>query len=215
LFREGESFSDKWFRVNLLHGDWQETVQFEARFREFGPKYLEAWYEVVFWKLFNLPFVRNGHTSNVIERCTSKRAEDLWAICCKFLESESRENLTAFQNLFFETRALPVVATFIAFAEPDRFPMIDVWVVRWVGAYKQAYPTQTDELVPWTSLSPAITLSHWEFYCSWIRWCRSAARTLGESTGLHWRARDVEMAVFQNSRELPTGATLLPLVDSV
>jgi hypothetical protein len=61
LFRVGRSFSDKWFRANLRHGDWQETVQFEARFREFGPKCLEAWYEVVFWKLFSLPLVRNGH----------------------------------------------------------------------------------------------------------------------------------------------------------
>jgi hypothetical protein len=215
LFRVGHSFSDKWFRANLRHGDWQETVQFEARFREFGPKCLEAWYEVVFWKLFSLPLVRNGHTSRVIERCASKKAEDLWEACDNFLRAESRETLAILQGLFFKTKALPVVATFIAFAEPDRFPMIDVWVVRWVSAYKQAHPTQTrdDTMVPWASRSTAIGLGHWDFYYSWVKWCRSSARSLGESTGLHWRARDVEMAVFQNSRALTVGAPLLPLIN--
>ena len=41
-----------WFELNLSKGDRVETIGFEKRFRGKAQTHLEAWYEVVFWKLF-------------------------------------------------------------------------------------------------------------------------------------------------------------------
>jgi hypothetical protein len=43
------------------------------------------------------------------------------------------------------------------------------------------------------------------FYHAWIEWCRAAADVLKEETGFVWRARDVEMAAFQNGLADLTG----------
>jgi hypothetical protein len=52
-----------------------------------------------------------------------------------------------------------------------------------------------------------VASADWEFYDGRIEWCRAAARILSEETGFPWRARDVEIAAFQNAR---SGSELLP-----
>ena len=49
---------------------------------------------------------------------------------------------------------------------------------------------------------------HWRFIQDWIKSCRHTANTLSHGSGEHWRARDVEMAVFTAQR---SGLPLNPL----
>ena len=57
-----------WFDHGTGEGGRAETVKFENRFRQYGPDHLQAWYEVVFRKLFPQLNRRESHTRSVI-RC--------------------------------------------------------------------------------------------------------------------------------------------------
>lgn len=42
-----------WFKCDTDNGDRSSTMKFEERFRKLAPHHLEAWYEVVFWKMYS------------------------------------------------------------------------------------------------------------------------------------------------------------------
>lgn len=83
--------------------------------------------------------------------------------------------------------------------------------------YRVTYPGENEGnslVVPSDSFiagrKTTLTVSRdWDFYRGWIEWCQGAAKLLEDATGFGWRARDVEMAAFQNER---SGSSLLPPV---
>jgi hypothetical protein len=219
LFGAYFRLSEQWFNFQLNGGDRHETMRFEAHFREFGRKHIEAWYEVIFWKLAS-----SGGRGEYSARCMiedlreiNHRASDLWSACADFVQSGSRKTFERLQlELFVTSGGMPVAATFPAFMSPGRFPMIDRWIAEWVIHYLQNYPSKSGLLV-----SPSESyVQHkrttlkvsgdWPFYSAWIDWCRAAAETLTRCTGTEWRARDVEMAAFENAR---SGSPMLPAIN--
>ncbi|HVB79737.1 MAG TPA: hypothetical protein VNE82_07265 [Candidatus Binataceae bacterium] len=133
-------FAADWFAQDLLLGNRQQTMEFEDRFRMNAPEHSEAWFEVVFWKLFNMPHVRNNRTSTIIQNLHGRNPLDCWNACTNFIQESSLETFAVLQQFFVVGTALPVVATFVAFAAPERFPMIDLWIVRFVCSYLHAHP---------------------------------------------------------------------------
>lgn len=205
LFGGREQFAECWFAENLS-GDRAQTMGFEDRFRKHAPQHPEAWFEVAFWKLFSIPPAREGVTAGVIERCQAQNPGQFWNACIAFVREESQDAFERLQNFFVAGGGLALVATFVAFAAPDCFPMVDKWVARWVRRYVDAVPNSG---LLARRRNGLLGIDDWEFYRAWFRWCRSAAVVLTSLTDTHWRARDVEMAVFQSER---TGAPLLPPV---
>jgi hypothetical protein len=120
------------------------------------------------------------------------------------MQTESMEDFDNFRKLFrFQGEGIAVVATFPAFLDPVNFPMVDRRIAKWVNMhYIQFNATCPDapQLMPFSSIStsPYTTLSmkDFPFYLRWIHWTRSMAEKLTKATGISWRARDVEMAVF-------------------
>jgi hypothetical protein len=208
-FNGGHQFGADWFTQNLLHGNREQTMEFEDRFRRNAREHSEAWFEVVFWKLFTMPHLRNRLTSSIIQRCHGQSSQDFWNACSDFIQEGSLETFVVLQQFFVATSALPVVATFVALAAPERFPMIDRWIVQSVRSYLIAHPQAGHNGLFACQHNQALTTHDWDFYCAWIEWCRSSAIILSGLTDTHWRARDVEMASFQNARNhLPP----LPLI---
>ena len=89
--------------------------------------------------------------------------------------------------------------------------MVDSRIARWVNEYVHTYPEEGAQLSR-CARPKSITIYNWEFCERWVQWNRWAARTLSERTRQHWRARDVEMAAFQNWGEFRNGGPLLPAV---
>jgi hypothetical protein len=222
-FRSRIRVADSWFSFDLERGDRDQTLAFEGRFRTFGPKFAEAWYEVIFWKLASTGRLGEDRAERMIgdlKKVNSAPAR-MWAACSDFVKSSTRaafENLQ--QELFIVSGAIPVAATFPAFAVPESFPMVDKWIADWVVKYRNAYPDdpRTNDLVApsksfvdrkKTKKTTLKVSGDWEFYRAWIEWCRCSARILSAETGTPWRARDVEMAAFSNARSL---SPLLPAV---
>lgn len=147
------------------------------------------------------------HTSAVARKAEreQRNASELWDACTKFVKSGDPRSFQALQDMLIEGRNLPLVATFPAFMQPARFPMVDIRVARWVDRYLNEHQQNVRRgeppLVRKQSGGNGIALSDWEFYDAWVKWTRWAALILTRATGQKWRARDIEMAAFQNSNE--------------
>ncbi len=212
--------TEPWFEFELASGNRDETARFEARFRKFGPEFVEAWYEVIYWKLASTRRLGESRAERIIRdlRGFKPIAPEMWAACSEFAENGSRKLFERLQAaLFIVSGGIPMAATFPAFMRPDRFSMVDRQIAKWVLRYRQAHPAnfQSEDLVaPSESFvhgrKTTLTVSgDWNFYSSWIDWCQASARILSDRTGFEWRARDVEMAAFNNAM---SRSPLLPAI---
>lgn len=199
-----------WFQYNdsPVACDLEATKKFEDRFRELAPHYLEAWYEVVFWKMYSQPRSRNRITKHVIKEITSDEITSniLHALCRWYTNSDNpfgfsgHEMFRVFRRMLIINDVVATAAIFPAFLDPDNFPMVDTQVARWSkanGAQHSYAPNGPDlSNAPTLGKGKVLTDSHWPFVESWIDWCRHTRDILNKRTERKWRARDVEMAVF-------------------
>jgi len=200
------------FEWTAKKGGREETIAFEEHFRRLAPNALEAWFEVVFWKLASQPQIRNGTTQRIAESLSKHAtAGELWHRCDEYVQSrseaEARTRFEAFHKLFgLKTSSIAIVATFPAFMEPDRFPMVDKRVASWVVAVMREHngsdPSWVQLVLP-KSLNSSnkvlnLNMRDFDFMTQWVKWCQHRADRLTQLTdGFPWRARDVEMAVFR------------------
>jgi len=205
------------FKQNII-GDRETTIKFENYFRE-NCLMLEPWFEVIFWKLNSQPDRAQIHTCTVVKQLTEIRPVSpsyLLGTAQKFMESVTRKNFVTFRKLFFSSNVIATVATYPAFLNPEIFPMVDTRVAKWVNSQYTIHNLNDPlgpQLIPSvfgiSSKSTVLTSADFDFYYYWILWTRHMAKKMNEiSNNFHWRARDIEMAVFtawgdQKGRKTP------------
>jgi len=128
------------FFEKVIEGDRSSTIAFEEHFRENAPNNNAAFFEVIFWKLFSLPQWRLQKTNERVDyfRNYNVQPMDLWDAVSQFADNQSRGNFRIINGMLgFTTnpRVLAVVLTFPALACPDKIPMIDTQVARWVNKH--------------------------------------------------------------------------------
>ena len=205
-----------WFDLRLDPGNRLQTMSFEAHFRAKALDNLEAWGEVVFWKLFS------GGTGRAAKRAgallgSGAVAADLWSSCANYIANPNLKSFRAFRCKLFKQPVVATAATFPAFICPERFPMVDTQVTRWArensSAHRYSGVGGPDlECVPELRPGAVLRESHWRFVKSWIAWCQFTAAILTQRTGRAWRARDVEMAVFRRAERPQSDAQTADLV---
>ncbi len=207
-----------WFEKDLVAGCPSETTAFEDRFRKLAPHHLEAWYEVVFWKMYSQEFRRDAVATRTITNVekTGVSASDLWGLCHEYMDTLDKKSFRNLRNKLFGYM-IATAATFPAFIDPLNFPMVDTQVARWArtNASRFSYAQVGGPLLlqgpefgrSATALDDRLN-RHWNFVMSWYEWCRFTAELLSDRTDRTWRARDVEMAVFHAQR---SGLDLSPL----
>ena len=218
-FRDAAGYPG-WFNHSTGTGGRSETAEFEERFRRYGPDNLEAWYQVVFWKLFSQPKFRQGHTRNVIRRLSGNTtASELWELTQSYVERPCRTRFRELRQKFFRSGVVATVATFPAFVCPEKFPMVDTHAAQWAyaNACKHDYVSVGGPaIVAVPEISPNHTVvkeSDWRFVSSWTAWCQFTAELLSEAAQNPWRARDVEMAIFTADRMRLPLESLVDLVN--
>ena len=191
-----------WFVHDFLIGDHGQTSRFEERFRELGSSNTEAWIEVVYWKLYSQPMVRNGTTRKVFKGFNERQigCSALNEALSAYVATPTCESFNDLRALFgFNTSAIAIVATFPAFFDPDAHPMVDTRIAKWVEACMNQH-NAADPNGPQLSKFPlrgtVLTMSAFDAFQDWRRWCIHTAKKLTTRTPMTWRARDVEMAVF-------------------
>ena len=131
-------------------------------------------------------------------------AERLLSRCRAYMESPTLDSFLKFRDMMFG-RGVAVAATFPAFLDPDRFPMVDRHVARWAATNGEQHSCRRygdPDLFTYLGLGESrLTDADWDFVSSWTDWCRFTAARLTSLTGRKWRARDVDMAVFTAQRD--------------
>jgi hypothetical protein len=207
-FKDAHQFPG-WFSFDLAVGDRSKTIEFESRFRKHAQKDREAWLEVVFWKVYGIPLVRNGltHAVNTNFQVRGISAESLWQACKNYISKPSKANFESFRQLFgFTAPVIAVAATFPAFIDPVSYPMVDTRIAKWVGKCMATH-NEADRAGPQLirprfldySRPGVLAMTDYDFMRHWTLWCVHTAHKLTNHTSLKggWRARDVEMAVFR------------------
>ena len=201
-YEQAENFPK--FFDRQIKGDRSSTMDFEDYFRV-TIQNIEVWYEVVFWKLGKQ--WRDNTTTEIIERFNVQPAvtvQKLTTHLKTFIDNPNKKNFNNFRELFgFRTESIAIVATFPAFSDPVRFPMVDARVAKWVNAHLDIHNAKNPKGLQLIksrygqNQSTVLTMSDFNFYSCWINWTRYMANKLSQLTNnKEWRARDVEMAVF-------------------
>jgi len=91
-----------WFDHDLPIGDREQTMNFEGRFRGMSHANIEAWIEVVYWKLHSQPLVRNGTTRRIFESFIDRNigCAALTEALSNYVAAPSRETFDPFRILF-------------------------------------------------------------------------------------------------------------------
>ena len=192
-FQDAQKHTD-WFEYNTGDGARSRTMEFEDRFRELGPYHLEAWYEVIFWKMYSQRGAASRRSQTVIGniKASGTSAGELWDLCHNYIQRPCLRTFRPFRSKFAKTTALATAATFPAFICPELFPMVDTQVAKWVQANGARHGIFPSPKLKGTVLHE----NDWDFVQAWIDWCQYTAGILNQRTDQRWRARDVEMAVF-------------------
>jgi len=190
-----------YFNKDII-GDRNSTMEFENYFRENARRSIEVYFEVIFWKLYSQVIIRQRRTTEMINNILKLKTKpyELYDAIEAFTINPSKSNLQDLRLLLgIKTDVLAVPLTFVAFFNPEKYPMVDNVVARWVNAnhIKHNASRQT-KLTPFVSTYRYTSLKEIDFrsYVNWVGWCNEGAQILTDKTSIKWRARDVEMAIF-------------------
>ncbi len=183
-----------------ISGDRESTIALEKHFRTNAEDNIEAFFEVIYWKLYTQGG-RGEHRTNEIVDFIQKEeitSEELWDSIQKFIESPEKDNLQNIRDMLgLTTPVLAVPLTLVAFANPKKFPMIDNRVASWINEnYSDHNANKRNKLTPFKKNYNVLRDNDFDNYLNWIYWSREVAQILTKKTELNWRARDVEMAIF-------------------
>jgi hypothetical protein len=190
----------------IIPGDRSSTMAFENHFREAAPNNIAAFFEVVFWKLFSQPRIRQRSTDRIVSYVVkhSTQPKDLWDAVLEFIENQNIVNLRRIREMLgINTKVLATTLTFPALACPEKFPMMDTQVAKWVNEH---YNTQDsihriNNLTKFNYNGKGVLFENdFNNYLNWVGWCRETSELLTRLNREKWRARDVEMAVFTAQR---------------
>ena len=195
-----------WFMLYSSAGDRASTIELETHFRNHASESIEPWLEVAFWKMYSQPTTRGN---KIVRRMiyhfegNAITSRSLWDACNRYIENPTREHFESIRTLLgLASPSVALAATFPAFLQPDLFPMVDTRVAKWVdhclAAHNAADPAGPQLIRPHfaDSKQSVLTMRDFSFVKNWVLWCRHTAGKLTACTSIEWRARDVEMAVF-------------------
>jgi hypothetical protein len=195
-----------------IEGDRESTREFETHFSENAPLNIAAFFEVVFWKLFSQPNMRQTGTNRIVDyiQRNGTTPEQLWNAVLDFVHMPNIPHLRDIRNLIgLRTNVLAVPLTFPALANPELIPMIDRQVAIWVNTnFALHNHNRVNQLTPFQMNFTSLRDNDFASYLNWIAWCRECAQKLTDITNNGWRTRDVEMAVFTAQRN----ATILNIL---
>ena len=179
-------------------------MEFENKFRktinESGS--FEVAGEVCFWKVYRFSENRDNITQRLLDYLSSSTNwNDFIRTIRKIAGNPSYENFIALKNACNQPAGFAVPLTFLAFYKPIEYPMADKHIANWWAKNKIKFGYG-----PFPAFLQGIYGSilsckqSWDAYVAWKTFCNDYARRISENCGLSWRARDIEMAVWEAQR---------------
>jgi len=192
------------FFEHVIQGDRESTISFEDHFRERAPVSIAAYLEVAYWKLYSQPPRRQKGTDRIADAMSQRsiQPQRIWQEIGSFVANPSMTGLEDIRRLIGITSpVLALALTFPALAAPQELPMVDRQVAEWVTNNHVAHNKGRQySLLPFNMRGTSLQDNDFRSYLHWVLWCRETAQVLSGLTGVGWRPRDVEMAVFTAQR---------------
>lgn len=187
-----------------ISGDRNSTIAFENHYQANAPYNIEVFFEVVYWKLYSQASRRDIGTSRIVDFVQTHgiTPNQLWNIIQQFVISPSKNNLKKIRDTIgLRSPVLAVPLTLVALANPQKFPMIDNQVAKWVN-YNLSHHNinRKNNLSSFNKKYTSLQDDDYSNYLNWVAWCQEIAQVLTRLTKSNWRPRDVEMAVFTAQR---------------
>ena len=188
--------------------DNENTLSFENKFKlslESEQTFVTAG-EVCFWKNYGSHLSRDKLTNSLLKLLAQdKKWETYVYSLVELATTPTFENIDSFRKACGQPNGFATPVTFRSFYNPNAYPMVDKIIGFWWNAHKAEY---------WKSNAPnflqrdgdgwlGLNEQNWNAYLEWTNFCREY------STLLNWRARDVEMAVWEaQKRKVPLSCLL-------
>ena len=200
------------FFTQDIAGDRASTIEFEDYFRAKSNHCIEPYFEVLYWVLCGQSRRFQRTVNRIVDHVLDERIPpaQLRSAIDDIVETPTRDTVSELRHLLgISAEVLTVALTFPAFVDPTRYPMVDTKAADWITAnYLPHNRNSTVRLTPFRFGYTSLRYNDFDNYLNWVHWCRESAGILTDRTGMEWRARDVEMAVFAAARQ---GLSLNPL----
>lgn len=154
--------------------------------------------EVCFWKNYGNPQARDQITQRLLNHLADQQN---WGNFIKAVrELSSNPTYENFQNLkqaCGQRHGFATPITFLAFYNPEEYPMVDKHVANWWNENKQQHNyADSPEFVQRRDGWIFSNEQNWNAYLAWRNFCRAYADRVNRYCGWNWRSRDIEMAVW-------------------
>jgi hypothetical protein len=160
--------------------------------------------EVCFWKNYGAYQARNRTTQELLTHLENPIHWGQFTQAVKQVAANpSFDNFARLREACRQPRGFAVPITFLAFYEPCRYPMVDKHIAQWWTQNKEqygyeAYPEFSQRQDGWIRADFTAQSKHnWKSYIAWVEFCREYASKLAEFCRLNWRARDIEIAIWE------------------
>ncbi|MBN2488269.1 MAG: hypothetical protein JXA98_04510 [Methanosarcinaceae archaeon] len=179
-----------------------DVVIFENRFRRAinNGSSFEIAGEVCFWKNYGNPQSRNRITTNLLSYHKEKTNwENFVRVVKEISDNPSSDKFVSLKRACNQQNGFATPITFLAFYNPIEFPMVDKHIANWWIKHKETYgfrdfpdfsQRKNDDWIKSNN-------DNWNAYIAWKTFCCDYAKKIARNYGLNWRARDVEMAVWE------------------
>ncbi|MFZ2089418.1 MAG: hypothetical protein WAU47_12665 [Desulfobaccales bacterium] len=182
-----------------------DVLEFENKFRIAlnNNEYVVAG-EVCYWKNYGNHQARNRVAISLL---TYLKDFENWNGFIQAIERVSNnptfENFITLQKACNQQRGFATLITFIAFYKPSEYPMVDKHIANWWRLNKdrfnyansQEFSQRNDGWIQPITITQK--RQNWNAYLAWKEFCTDYARRLARNCKFDWRARDVEMAVWE------------------
>lgn len=172
--------------------------------------------EVCFWKNYGAYQARNRTTQELLTHLENPINWGQFTQAVKQVATNpSFDNFVRLREACRQPRGFAVPITFLAFYEPNRYPMVDKHIAQWWALNKGQYgrgasPEFSQRNDGWIRADSIVQSKHnWRCYITWAEFCREYALKIARSCGLNWRARDIEIAIWEAQKN---GIPLMAMV---
>jgi hypothetical protein len=153
---------------------------------------------VCFWKNYGVFQARNKVTQKLLTYLAERANWGRFVRAVKQVSNNpSYDNFVTLQDAGNQRYGFATPITFLAFYQPTEYPMADRRIANWWSAHKADYGFgDSPDFSQYNGVIQPCKIS-WNAYIAWTRFCCDYAARMARKCGLNWRARDVEMAVWE------------------
>jgi hypothetical protein len=189
----------------------KNTIAFEDRFRSsINSDTFVVASEVCYWKNYGSHTSRDKLTNNLLKLLAEKNN---WIeFKNRLIELASKptyHNIEFFRMACGQPYGFATPVTFLSFYNPTLYPMVDKIIGKWWNRNKSTYwKTSASSFFQRSDGWLGLNEQNWTTYLEWTNFCREYSNFLSSKSGEQWRARDVEIAVWEAEKRDLTLNTL-------